>query len=84
MQQSAKREGKKKGDEQQQQQQSSRGAMKENNDRISQVECFTCHALWQYSNKCPTKKTAEENDDEDNRHAHATWDASTFVTYQVK
>ncbi len=51
------------------------------NDRRAQVECFTCGELGHYANKCPTKKTG--NDNEENRHAHVTWDASTFVTCQV-
>ncbi len=43
------------------------------------MECFTCGELGHYSNKCPNKQ--KRNDDE--RHAHATWDASAFVTYRV-
>ncbi len=71
-------EGKKKDDDQQ----GGNGNPKENNnDRRAQVECFTCRELGNYANKCPTKRTG--NDDEENRHAHVTWDASTFVTYQV-
>ncbi len=58
------------------------GSPKENNDRRAQVECFTCGELGHYANICPTKNKAN-NEEADNRHAHVTWDASTFVTYQV-
>ncbi len=52
---------------------------RDNNNRRAEVECFTCRELGHYYNKCPTKRTG--NEDEDNRHAHATWDASAFVSY---
>lgn len=47
------------------------------------MECFTCSELGHYFNKCPMKKTAEGNGKEDMSFVKATWDACTFVAYQV-
>jgi hypothetical protein len=39
----------------------------------------TCEELGHYANKCPMNQAGNE----DERHVHVTWDASTFVTYHV-
>jgi hypothetical protein len=56
-----------------------------NNDKEDSIECFACGELGHYDNKCLQRKKSEESEDESTmRSAYVTWDASTFVTYQVK
>jgi hypothetical protein len=53
------------------------------NQTIRDVECFACGERGHYANKCPTKKSAEDNENDGDRGAHVTWNASTIMTYQV-
>ena len=49
---------------------------------MSEVECFACGENGHYANKCPTRQKKEEQEEED-KSAHLTWNANTFTTYQV-
>jgi hypothetical protein len=54
----------------------------EGSDRKDTIECFACGKMGHHANKCPQRKRAEDNKDENNnRSAHITWDESTFTTY---
>jgi hypothetical protein len=57
-------------------------ADKKEQDKRDNIECFACGELWHYANKCPTRKADNNEDDDINRNAHVTWDASTFATYR--
>jgi hypothetical protein len=77
------RKGKQKGKGKQRQQQQQGGDAGKKPEK-DPVECFACGELGHYANTCPQRKQNKNSqDDSDDKQAHATWDASTFVTYQV-
>ncbi len=50
------------------------------------VKCFICDSL-HFAKECPERKQSadrEENSDEEERHAHMTWEANMFMTYLEK
>jgi len=55
----------------------------ENKDKdLSHIDCFACGENGHYANACPTRQNKAKEDNED-KHSHVTWHASTFTTYQV-
>ena len=81
------RNGKYRGKKQQQQQKDPKQQEKQDNEEkaekqekdLSNVDCFACGEKGHYANACPTR----QNQDEEERGAHLTWNADTFTTYQV-
>jgi hypothetical protein len=55
---------------------------KQSSKKDKDITCFNCNKKGHYANKCPDrKKAAEESDEEDHlRTLHATWEASVHVT----
>ena len=49
---------------------------------MSEIECYACGENGHYANKCPKRQNKEEEQEEE-RSAHLTWNANTFTTYQV-
>ena len=81
------RNGKYRGKKQQQQQKDQKQQEKQDDEEkaekqekdLSHIDCFVCGEKEHYANACPTR----QNQDEDERGAHLTWNADTFATYQV-
>jgi hypothetical protein len=77
-----KREGKKQQGGKKPSDENNDGASNNNNKKKDKKRaCFICNEEGHFANECPQRKqTATKQEDDDERVAHLTWDASTFRT----
>jgi hypothetical protein len=73
-----KRHGGKKNEDQGENEKDSSSVNDNNKDHI---ECFYCGENGHYANKCPKRNMGDEKREQ--RHANATWHASTYTSYYV-